>query len=71
MEPEEARKVFYGQLAEWRAGGKWNFTVEDLFPIRQKTGKSRPWLYMVLGQAQSDNIIHKDGRGQWAINKAA
>lgn len=70
MEPADALAAFREQINEWSAAGKHDFDIEDLFPLMELCGKSRPWLYSMIAKATAENILRKDGRAHWVINRA-
>jgi hypothetical protein len=70
MEPDDANAAFYEQVHEWIAAGKYEFDIDELFPLMNRTGKSRPWLYTKLNKAVQDQLLRKHGRSHWVINRA-
>ena len=69
------------QIAQWRVTGvpqprghggpTRRFTVPDLRNVRDRLGRSRSWLYVVLPKLEEDREIARDGDGWIILDKAA
>jgi hypothetical protein len=64
MSPEDARKVFADQLAEWREDGRETFAPRDFGPVMRKTGMGRAWVQARLKEAiESDApVVERDDK---------
>ncbi len=73
MDADGARREFRRQLAEWRLAGRPEFRLTDLADLRERTGRSRAWLYDVLAEAEADGEIERRGShpATWLIGQAA
>jgi hypothetical protein len=71
MSAADADAAFSEFLAERRARGLFTFEVEDMLPVLERTGKSRPWLYYMLDKRIAAGQVRKDGKARWSVSRVA
>jgi hypothetical protein len=64
MSPEDARRVFAGQLGAWREDGRESFAPKDFGPVMRTTGMKRAWVQARLREAieADDPMIERDDK---------
>jgi hypothetical protein len=65
MDAATARDVVRRQLNEWRLKGQTTFGIPELSAVRERTGRSRPWLYDVLAEFERDGVLRQRGTSPW------
>jgi hypothetical protein len=71
LSAEEADAAFMEFIHECRAKGQYTITLEDLLPVRERAGKSRPWLYFIIDKKVASGVLRKSGKASWTISRVA
>ncbi len=65
---KRAREIFTEELEVLVQAGKSEFEAKDLYPVMEKTGRSRPWIHTELNRRKKNgSVAHDSESGAYSI----